>query len=70
MSFATGRFGDDTLARDIINYGGLWANSIAEAIYFVGLTDAAGTLLTGNSTTTSDSTKTTSPRRWSTVSGR
>jgi hypothetical protein len=28
------------MARDIINYGGLWANEIKEAIYFVGLTDA------------------------------
>ncbi len=50
VSYAAGHFGDDTLARDIINYGGLWANSIAEAIYFVGLTDAGGTLLTGDST--------------------
>jgi hypothetical protein len=36
------------LARDIINYGGLWANSIQEAIYFVGLTDSSRQLLNGS----------------------
>ncbi len=50
VSYAAGNFGDDILARDIINYGGLWANTIDEAIYFVGLTDAAGTLLDGSGT--------------------
>ncbi len=36
------------MARDIINYGGLWANEIKEAIYFVGLTDSTKQLLSGN----------------------
>jgi hypothetical protein len=49
VSYAAGRFGDDILARDIINFGGLWANTPEEAIYFVGLTDATGTLLDGSS---------------------
>jgi hypothetical protein len=50
VSYAAGRFGDDILARDIINFGGLWANTTDEAIYFVGLTDATGTLLDGSRT--------------------
>ncbi len=50
VSYAAGHFGDDVLARDIINYGGLWANTIDEAIYFVGLTDESGALLDGGST--------------------
>jgi hypothetical protein len=48
VSYVAGRFGDDILARDIINFGGLWANSVEEAIYFVGLTDDDGTLLDGD----------------------
>ncbi len=48
VSYAAGRFGDDILARDIVNYGGLWANTPEEAIYFVGLTDATGALLDGS----------------------
>jgi hypothetical protein len=37
------------MARDIVDYGGLWANEITEAIYFVGLTDSSGQLLSGDS---------------------
>lgn len=48
VSYAAGNFGDDILARDIINYGGLWANRIEEAIYFVGLTDGNKQLLSGD----------------------
>ena len=44
-----GKFGDNTLARDIIDYGGLWANvKRAEAIYFVGQTDSSKAPLNGN----------------------
>src|SRR5271170_5721805 len=32
VSYKAGKFGDDMMARDIINYGGLWANEISEAI--------------------------------------
>jgi hypothetical protein len=49
VSYAAGKFGNDMLARDIINYGGLWANEVKEAIYFVGLTDNKGGLLNGSS---------------------
>ncbi|MBE8724987.1 DUF1214 domain-containing protein [Flavobacterium hungaricum] len=48
VSYAAGNFGDDILARDIINYGGLWANRVEEAIYFVGLTDSNKQLLNGD----------------------
>ncbi|TDP04047.1 DUF1214 domain-containing protein [Flavobacterium sp. 245] len=48
VSYAAGNFGDDIMARDIINYGGLWANRIEEAIYFVGLTDSKKELLSGD----------------------
>ena len=48
VSYVAGKFGDDMLARDIINYGGLWANGIQEAIYFVGLTDSTKQLLNGS----------------------
>ncbi|MFH6992719.1 DUF1214 domain-containing protein [Flavobacterium sp. FlaQc-48] len=48
VSYAAGNFGDDILARDIINYGGLWANRIEEAIYFVGLMDTNKQLLSGD----------------------
>jgi hypothetical protein len=48
VSYAAGNFGNDILARDIINYGGLWANRVEEAIYFVGLTDNNKQLLNGD----------------------
>lgn len=48
VSYAAGNFGDDILARDIINYGGLWANRKEEAIYFIGLIDSKGQPLTGD----------------------
>lgn len=48
VSYVAGKFGDDIMARDIINYGGLWANQIQEAIYFVGLTDSNKAVLSGD----------------------
>ncbi|PIF30484.1 hypothetical protein CLU81_0912 [Flavobacterium sp. 9] len=48
VSYVAGKFGDDIMARDIINYGGLWANQIQEAIYFVGLTDSNKQVLSGD----------------------
>jgi hypothetical protein len=48
VSYVAGNFGNDMMARDIINYGGLWANTISEAIYFVGLQDDEKQLLNGN----------------------
>lgn len=50
VSYVAGKFGDDIMARDIVNYGGLWANVIQEAIYFVGLTDSNNELLNGDNT--------------------
>ena len=49
VTYKAGKFGDDMMARDVINYGGLWANEITEAIYFVGLTDNDKQLLNGDS---------------------
>lgn len=48
VSYVAGKFGNDIMARDIINYGGLWANQIQEAIYFVGLTDSNKQVLSGD----------------------
>lgn len=48
VSYVAGKFGDDIMARDIINYGGLWANQIQEAIYFIGLTDSNKEVLSGD----------------------
>jgi hypothetical protein len=47
VTYKAGKFGDDMMARDLVNYGGLWANEITEAIYFVGLTDNDKELLNG-----------------------
>ncbi|WP_144444503.1 DUF1214 domain-containing protein [Flavobacterium sp. 9] len=48
VTYVAGKFGDDIMARDIINYGGLWANQIQEAIYFIGLTDSNKQPLNGD----------------------
>lgn len=50
VSYVAGKFGDDIMARDIVNYGGLWANLVDEAIYFVGLTDSNKKPLNGSNT--------------------
>ena len=50
VSYVAGNFGNDVFARDVINYGGIWANKISEAIYFVGLTDSNKQLLNGSNT--------------------
>ncbi|MET3568012.1 hypothetical protein ABIC47_003526 [Leifsonia sp. 563] len=47
VAFAAGRFGNDVLARDIVDYGGLWANTVDEAIYDVGQLGSDGALLDG-----------------------
>lgn len=50
VTYVAGNFGNDYVARDIINYGGLWANVISEAIYFVGLNDSDKQPLDGSKT--------------------
>jgi len=50
VAFAAGRFGNDVLARDIVDYGGLWANVVDEAIYYVGQLGDDGALLDGSTT--------------------
>lgn len=48
VTYASGKFGNDTYARDIINYGGLWANTVSEALYFIGQTDSKKQALNGS----------------------
>lgn len=50
VSYVAGNFGNDIMARDIINYGGLWGNVSSEALYFVGLTDSQHQPLKGSKT--------------------
>lgn len=50
VTYVAGNFGNDYVARDIVNYGGLWANVISEAIYFVGLSDSDKQPLDGSKT--------------------
>jgi hypothetical protein len=37
VSYVMGNFGNDYIARDLVNYAGLWGNTAKEAIYFVGV---------------------------------
>ncbi|HEX2884968.1 DUF1214 domain-containing protein [Vineibacter terrae] len=39
VTYAAGRFGDDIMARAIVNAGGTWANIASETTSFAGLTD-------------------------------
>lgn len=50
VAYVVGKFGNDIQARDVINYGGLWANEISEAIYFIGQTDDQKRPLDGSKT--------------------
>ncbi|WP_241754348.1 DUF1214 domain-containing protein [Cupriavidus basilensis] len=50
VTYVAGKFGNDVMARDIVNYGGLWANVISEALYFIGLTDSDKQPLDGSKT--------------------
>ena len=38
-TYGAGNFGNDIILRDVVNYGGIWANTINEAIYFGGMRD-------------------------------
>ncbi|MBO9716778.1 MAG: DUF1254 domain-containing protein [Pseudoxanthomonas sp.] len=40
-----GTYGDDWLTRTLINYGGIWANTFDEVIYYKGNLDGTGTQL-------------------------
>ncbi|MEJ8848333.1 DUF1214 domain-containing protein [Variovorax rhizosphaerae] len=44
----SGVYGDDWLVRTLINYGGIWANTPEEVIYYKAFTDAAGKPLSGD----------------------
>ncbi|MEJ8852988.1 DUF1214 domain-containing protein [Variovorax robiniae] len=44
----SGIYGDDWLVRTLINYGGIWANTPQEVIYYKSFADAAGKPLSGD----------------------
>jgi hypothetical protein len=46
----SGVYGDDYLARTVINHSGIWANTQEEVLYYSGGLDNAGALLNGNNT--------------------
>ncbi|MBC1350069.1 DUF1254 domain-containing protein [Listeria welshimeri] len=48
VTYVAGAFGNDILARGIINYGGIWANAIQEALYFIGQKGTDDELLNGD----------------------
>ena len=44
----SGVYGSDWLVRTLINYGGIWANTPEEVIYYKGFVDPSGTPLSGD----------------------
>ncbi|GAA5081854.1 DUF1214 domain-containing protein [Lysobacter panacisoli] len=47
-----GNYGDDYLARTVVDFGGIWANNREEVVYFKTNTDGTGTPLDGANTYT------------------
>lgn len=47
-----GNYGDDYLARTLVDFGGIWANNREEVVYFKTNTDGTGTPLDGANTYT------------------
>ncbi len=62
----SGVYGDDWLVRTLINYGGIWANTPEEVIYFKAFVDAAGAPLSGDHAYTLHFTKDQLPARYAT----
>ena len=51
VTYGAGNFGNDIILRDIVNYAGIWGNTIDEVIYFGGMKDVnTNQLLNGNYT--------------------
>ena len=51
VTYGAGNFGNDIILRDVVNYSGIWANTINEAIYFGGIRDVeTNQLLNGSNT--------------------
>jgi len=44
----SGVYGNDWLVRTLVNYGGIWANTPEEVIYYKGFADPSGMLLSGD----------------------
>ncbi|HEY0502105.1 MAG TPA: DUF1214 domain-containing protein [Lysobacter sp.] len=45
---ASGVYGDDWLGRTLVNFGGIWANTMDEVVYYKGNLDGTGTQLNGD----------------------
>lgn len=62
----SGVYGDDWLVRTLINYGGIWANTPEEVIYYKGFVDPAGAPLSGDRAFTMRFTKEQLPAQYAT----
>ena len=62
----SGVYGNDWLVRTLINYGGIWANTPEEVIYYKGFVDPSGTPLSGDHAYTLHFTKEQLPMQYAT----
>jgi len=62
----SGVYGDDWLVRTLVNYGGIWANTPEEVIYYKAFVDTAGKPLSGDRAYTLHFTKDRLPARFAT----
>ncbi|MDM0108558.1 DUF1214 domain-containing protein [Variovorax sp. J22R24] len=62
----SGVYGADWLVRTLVNYGGIWANTPEEVIYFKAFTDTAGEPLSGDRAYTLHFTKEQLPAQYAT----
>ncbi|MDM0033396.1 DUF1214 domain-containing protein [Variovorax sp. J22P271] len=62
----SGVYGEDWLVRTLINYGGIWANTPEEVIYYKAFVDTAGQPLSGDRSYTMHFTKEALPARHAT----
>jgi hypothetical protein len=62
----SGVYGDDWLVRTLINYGGIWANTPEEVIYYKGFVDPSGAPLSGDHAYTLHFTKEQLPMQFAT----
>jgi hypothetical protein len=62
----SGVYADDWLVRTFVNYGGIWANTPEEVIYYKGLSDSAGKPLSGDHAYTLHFTKEQLPAQYAT----
>ena len=48
LASTMGVYGNNSLLRTIVNYGGIWANTLEEVVYYKAFVDPAGTPLSGD----------------------